>query len=100
LVEPNATQDDSRAIRLLGKCNKLTGRRIQIEAVLEAAAIGLGADLEWGEFFAVYERASSDASAWLHEAQQAAGRPQETGKWKAQYAVRAGVEETLARLGN
>jgi hypothetical protein len=79
---------------------KLTGRRIQIEAVLEAAAIGLGADLEWGEFFAVYERASSDASAWLHEAQQAAGRPQETGKWKAQYAVRAGVEETLARLGN
>jgi hypothetical protein len=58
---------------------KLTGRRIQIEAVLEAAAIGLGADREWGELFAVYERASSDASAWLHEAQQAAGRPQETG---------------------
>ena len=53
-----------------------------------------------GELFAVYERASSDASAWLHEAQQAAGRPQETGKWKAQYAVRAGVEETLASLGN
>jgi hypothetical protein len=36
----------------------------------------------------------------LHEAQQAAGRPHETGKWKAQYAVRAGVEETLASLGN
>ena len=33
----------------------------------------------------------------LHEALQAARRQQETAEWKAEYAVRAGVEGTLSQ---
>jgi transposase len=33
----------------------------------------------------------------LHEALQAARRRQETAEWKAEYAVRAGVEGTLSQ---